>query len=183
MLEQTKEALKNKFYEVGAIKFGKHVLSSGKETECFVDVKKVAFDPDGFDMLGELGSYYIYNKERCNGKMYNLASVATGGTYVAQSIMVKLRRPVISVTIRPDNVRYPISGNFEEYKSYALIKDVISTAISALKAASLIGDNGSEVEYVLAVVDLEMGGADALQDAGLDFDSMLTKSELGLDID
>ena len=54
----------------------------------------------------------------------------------------------------------------------------ITTGGSAIKAVEKIRDAGYFVKRVLAIVDRQEGGADALDDAGLELYSLFTLEDL-----
>ena len=60
-----------------------------------------------------------------------------------------------------------IEGPFREGDRVAVIEDVITTGGSALRAARAVRDAGGVVTGVLALVDREEGGREALESAGL----------------
>jgi orotate phosphoribosyltransferase len=60
-----------------------------------------------------------------------------------------------------------IEGPFREGDRVAVIEDVITTGGSALRAAEAIRAAGGVVTGVLALVDREEGGREALEGAGL----------------
>ena len=59
-----------------------------------------------------------------------------------------------------------------------VLEDVITTGGSAIKAVEKIRDAGYFVKRVLAIVDRQEGGADALDDAGLELYSLFTLEDL-----
>jgi orotate phosphoribosyltransferase len=60
-----------------------------------------------------------------------------------------------------------IEGPFEPGDRVAVIEDVITTGASALKAAQAVTDAGGHVLGVLALIDREEGGREALEAKGL----------------
>ncbi|MGH3424404.1 MAG: hypothetical protein ACRDO8_06740, partial [Nocardioidaceae bacterium] len=61
-----------------------------------------------------------------------------------------------------------------------LVEDIVTSASEALAAAAALTDAGATVSSVLAVVDREQGGAEAVAAAGLPFDPLFRLSELGI---
>ena len=59
-----------------------------------------------------------------------------------------------------------------------VVEDVITTGGSALKAVDTIRGAGGIIAGVLALVDREEGGREALQDAGLHVIALATASEI-----
>ena len=60
-----------------------------------------------------------------------------------------------------------IEGPFQPSDAVVIIEDVITTGSSALKAVDAVRAAGGTVAGVLALVDREEGGREALERAGL----------------
>lgn len=71
-----------------------------------------------------------------------------------------------------------IEGPFSAGDRVAVIEDVITTGGSALKAAEAIRAAGGVVAGVLALVDREEGGREAIEAAGLPVISLTRASEI-----
>ena len=55
-----------------------------------------------------------------------------------------------------------------------VLEDVVTTGGSAIKAVNVLRDLGYEVNRVVAIVDRQEGGRDAMIDAGLELHSLFT---------
>ena len=55
-----------------------------------------------------------------------------------------------------------------------VLEDVVTTGGSAIKAAEKLRDAGYEVKRVVAIVDRQEGGIDAMKEAGLELRSIFT---------
>jgi orotate phosphoribosyltransferase len=71
-----------------------------------------------------------------------------------------------------------IEGPFQEGDRVAVIEDVITTGGSALRAVDAIRSAGGTVGGVLALVDREEGGRDALESAGLSVVALARASDI-----
>ena len=71
-----------------------------------------------------------------------------------------------------------IEGPFQAGDKVVVVEDVITTGGSALKAVEAIRAGGGEILGVLALVDREEGGREALEAAGLNVISLATASDL-----
>lgn len=71
-----------------------------------------------------------------------------------------------------------IEGPFQAGDMVVVVEDVITTGGSALKAVEAIRAGGGEILGVLALVDREEGGREALEAAGLNVISLATASDL-----
>lgn len=72
---------------------------------------------------------------------------------------------IIEGTLRPDD-------------RIAVIEDVITTGGQALAAAQRLKEAGGDVRQIVAVIDRQEGGAEAIVDAGYRFNALLTRRDL-----
>jgi orotate phosphoribosyltransferase len=73
-----------------------------------------------------------------------------------------------------------IEGLLEPGERVVLVEDVVTTGGAALAAVDVLRASGAEVLAALAVVDREEGGAAAFAARGVPFESLFTRSALGL---
>ena len=76
--------------------------------------------------------------------------------------------------------RRRIEGNFTAGDSVVVVEDVITSGRSAAEAIDAITAGGGTVLGVLAVVDREQGGREALESRGIFVVVLTTTSELSL---
>jgi orotate phosphoribosyltransferase len=91
-------------------------------------------------------------------------------------------RPVRAFTVRKEAKAHGtgklLEGPFEATDRVVVIEDVITTCGSALRAVDTIRAAGARVLGVLAVVDREEGGREAIELAGLEVVSIARVSEI-----
>jgi orotate phosphoribosyltransferase len=73
-----------------------------------------------------------------------------------------------------------IEGNFRPGSDVVVVEDVITTGGSAQKAIAAVETAGAKVVGVLAVVDREQGGREALEAGGVKVVVLTTASELSV---
>jgi orotate phosphoribosyltransferase len=76
-----------------------------------------------------------------------------------------------------------IEGNFEAGSRVVVIEDVITSGGSALQACAAIEAEGGEVTGVLAIIDRESGGREAIEAKGYRVITLFRVSELLSDPD
>jgi len=90
--------------------------------------------------------------------------------------------PVRAFTVRKEAKTHGtgkvIEGAFESGDRVVVIEDVITTGGSALRAVEAVRAAGATVLGVLAVVDREEGGREALEAAGLEVATLVTAREI-----
>ena len=76
-----------------------------------------------------------------------------------------------------------IEGPFRPSDRVAVIEDVITTGSSAIKAAKAIRDAGGQIAGVLALVDREEGGREALEMEGFKVIALTRASDIVAQMD
>ncbi len=152
-----KERLVERMIEVGALKFGDFVLSSGKRSRVYVDVKVASTYPDILDMIASGIAELLETME-----FDKIACVELGGVPVAVATSLKLGKPLI--IFRKERKDYGLGGDrigeLREGERVVIVEDVITTGKSALSAARRVEESGGVVVAIVAVVDREESGRD-----------------------
>jgi orotate phosphoribosyltransferase len=90
--------------------------------------------------------------------------------------------PIRAFTVRKEAKAHGtgklIEGPFNAGDRVAIVEDVITTGGSALRAADAVRAAGGEILGVLALVDREEGGCEALEAKGLRVISLVTGSDI-----
>jgi orotate phosphoribosyltransferase len=138
----------------------------------------------GLRLIGELGLLAIREEG------WNAAAVG-GLTLGADPVSYAIARasvdapPVIDAfTVRKETkahgAKRRIEGRFEPGQAVVVVEDVVTTGSSALTAAGAIVEAGGVVAGVLAVVDRDEGGREAVTEAGYPLRSLVSLADLGL---
>lgn len=150
---------------------GEFTLASGRSSTLYIDARLTTMSPDGLALLGPLGLEAL---DRAGWRVDAVGGLTLGADPVAYAIgyaSALAGRPVRTFTVRKEpkahGTRSLIEGPFAAGDRVAIVEDVITTGGSALRAASAVRDAGGEVAGVLAVVDREEGGREALEREGL----------------
>lgn len=149
---------------------GQFTLASGRQSAYYVDARPATMSARGLSLVGRLGLAAI----RAAGWSPHLVGGLTlGADPVAYAIAAASDRdpPAIDgFTVRKDAKTHGtgrrIEGTFRAGALVVVVEDVITTGGSALRAIEAVRDAGGEVLGVLAVVDREEGGREALSAAG-----------------
>ncbi len=138
--------------------------------------------PEGLSIIGPLGFERI---EQLGWIVDSVGGLTLGADPIAYAISYASAgtpRPLRAFTVRKEAKTHGtgklIEGPFRPGDGVAVIEDVITTGGSALKAADAIRAAGGEVRGVLALVDREEGGREALEAAGLQVVALATAKEI-----
>lgn len=159
--------LVRRLIEVGALKFGDFILSSGKRSNVYVDIKLAITYPDILEMIAERIAEILKKYE-----FEKVACIELGGVPIATAVSLKTKKPL--VIFRKEQKSYGVGGDMvgeiKDGERVAVVEDVITTGKSALSVAERIKKKGGKIATIVAVVDRE--------ESGMEFESVLKLSEL-----
>lgn len=161
---------------------GQFTLASGRTSNFYVDARLTAMSPDGLALIGPLGLHAIAGAGWRPDSVGGLTLGADPISYAISYASATSARPVRAFTVRKEPKAHGtgkvIEGPFRGGDRVVLIEDVITTGGSALRAAAAVRQAGGEILGVLALVDREEGGREALEADGLSVRSLATASDL-----
>jgi orotate phosphoribosyltransferase len=156
---------------------GQFTLSSGRTSTLYVDARKTTMSPDGLALVGPLGLAAIraagWAPDAVGGLTLGADPVAYAIAYAsALAADAGGPPPVRSFTVRKapktHGTAQLIEGPFRAGDRVVVVEDVITTGGSALRAVEAVRAADGSVIGVLAVVDREEGGREAIErDAGV----------------
>ncbi len=136
----------------GAIKKGEFILSSGKKSTIYIDIKHAITNPEILNEIGERMS------EKLEGLYFDrIACIELGGVPVAVALSLKLFKPlVIFRKVKKEHgVQDDRIGKIEMGDRVVVVEDVITTGKSVKNVIERVENSGGEVVAVIAVVDRE----------------------------
>jgi orotate phosphoribosyltransferase len=174
-----KERLKKLLAKHG-LSFGDFVLSSGKKSHYYLDVRKVSTLPEGAFLLAKILLSMLAEDEvqALGGPTIGADPIA--GAVAAVSFLEGRQMPTFLVRkeVKAHGATRAIEGNLQKGWKVAILDDVVTTAGSILSAARAVEEAGCVVVRTLAVVDREEGGAEEIRRAGYRFDAIVKASEI-----
>lgn len=151
---------------------GHFTLSSGRTSTLYVDARLTTMSPDGLALIGPLGLAAVrdagWAPDAVGGLTLGADPVAYAIAYASALAAASGGPPMIrSFTVRKapktHGTAQLIEGPFGSGDRVAVVEDVITTGGSALRAIDAVRAAGGEVVGVLAVVDREEGGREAIE--------------------
>ena len=150
---------------------GHFTLASGRQSTLYIDARLTTMSPDGLALIGPLALGAI---DAAGWKIHAVGGLTLGADPVSYAIAYASAlagTPVRAFTVRKEAKAHGtgrlIEGPFRAGDRVAVIEDVITTGGSALKAIAAVRAAGGEVAGVLALVDREEGGREAIEREGL----------------
>jgi orotate phosphoribosyltransferase len=174
-----KEKLKSEILNK-AVVHGKVILSSGKEADYYVDLRRVTLDATAAPLVGEvmLELTKDLDYEAVGGLTLGADPVATAMMHVASSKGRKLDSFVVRKAEKAHGLQRRIEGPDVKGKKVLAVEDTSTTGGSVLTAVEALKEAGAIVVAVAVIV--ERGAAPKVKAAGLDYRAAYQLSDLGL---
>ena len=164
-----------------AIVHGKVILSSGKEANYYVDLRRVTLDAVAAPLVGEvmlaLTSELQY--DAVGGLTLGADPVATAMMHAAAAKGKHIDSFVVRKSEKQHGLQRRIEGPDVAGRRVLAVEDTSTTGGSVLSAVEALREAGAEVVGVAVIV--ERGAAPAIKEAGLPYFAAYSLSDLGLD--
>ena len=171
-----KEELIKMFFTENAILFGRFVLTSGKESSYYINVKRLSTNPKALRLIAKL----MAEKAHKAGVSFDrVAGPELGAVPIATALALETGKPLVIVRKKPKShgTGSQIEGEVKPGDRILLVEDVTTTGGSVLKAAEVLEREGAEVAAISVVVDREEGARERIGEKYL-FLPLVTVSEL-----
>jgi orotate phosphoribosyltransferase len=173
------ESLKNEILNK-AVVYGKVILSSGKEADYYVDLRRVTLDSIAAPLVGQvmLELTKDLNYEAVGGLTLGADPVATAMMHVAAQSGRKLDSFVVRKAEKAHGLQRRIEGPDVKGKRVLAVEDTSTTGGSVLTAVEALKEAGAIVVAVAVIV--ERGAAPKVIEAGYEYRAAYLLSDLGL---
>lgn len=159
---------------------GEFILASGKKSFYYFNCKPVTLDPEGRYCIGELACLLLDSED-----FQAIGGLTLGADPIAIAIsdaFFRRNRKIMSFIVRKEPKKHGtaqwIEGELERGTSVFIAEDVITTGQSTIKAIERARECGLEVKGVLALIDREEGGREAVLKLGVPVKRLFTRSVL-----
>lgn len=170
-MEKEKKELINLLKENKVVKFGKFTLSSGKESDYYVNMKMAITDPGILNLIAKIISGQIIED-----KIDKIAGPALGAVPIATAVSLESKIPMLMV--RKGKKGYGtsqlIEGNLKEGDSIIIVEDVTTTGNSLIKAIKALEENGGIIKKAFVIVDRNEGALENLKKEGIHLEPLLS---------
>ena len=173
--EQLREEIVKK-----AVVHGKVILSSGKEADYYVDLRRVTLDHVAAPLIGEvmLDLTKDWDYEAVGGLTLGADPVATAMMHTAAKQGKKLDAFVVRKAEKAHGLQRRIEGPDVKGKRVLAVEDTSTTGGSVLTAVEALKEAGAIVVGVAVIV--ERGAAPKIKEAGLEYRAAYQLADLGL---
>ena len=174
-----RDALKEEILKK-AVVHGKVILSSGKEAEYYVDLRRVTLDSIAAPLVGEvmLELTKDLDFEAVGGLTLGADPVATAMMHVAAGNGRKIDAFVVRKAEKAHGLQRRIEGPDVKGRKVLAVEDTSTTGGSVLTAVEALKEAGAIIVGVAVIV--ERGAKDKVESAGFKYLAAYQLSDLGL---
>lgn len=161
---------------------GDFILASGRKSDYYVDARRTTMSGQGQLLIGRLGLAALdargWAPRAVGGLTLGADPVAYAIAHAAQSAGRTLDAFTVRKETKAHGLGRRIEGCLITGDPVVVVDDVITTGHSALAAVAAVRQAGAQVLGVLAVVDREEGGREAIAADGIAVTALVLGSEL-----
>lgn len=179
-----RERLKELIQELAIVR-GKVILSSGKEADYYIDLRRVTLHQEASGLVGEVMLELL---DEAKLDFTNVGGLTMGADPVGTAIMHTARakdRAIDAFVVRKAQKSYgmgrQVEGPSVEGRDVIVLEDTSTTGGSALTAVEGVRKAGGNVIAVAVIVDRDTGAKERIEaEAGVPYLFAYGKDELGL---
>jgi orotate phosphoribosyltransferase len=149
------EALKDLIKEKGiVVNIDGITLSSGKSSIYYYDLKKIALDPKGANLIADLlfEEISILNAKSVGGLEIGAIPITTA-ILMKSADEHKLSGFVVRKHAKEHGLKYTVEGNLDP--PVVIVDDVLTTGASLMKAIEAVNDKGHNVKDIFCILERE----------------------------
>ena len=163
-----------------AVVHGRVTLSSGREADYYVDLRRITLDADAAPLVGRvmLEATTGMDFDAVGGLTLGADPVAAAMLHAAAASGRRLDAFVVRKEGKAHGLQRRIEGPDVAGRRVLAVEDTSTTGGSVLTAVEALREAGAEVVGVAVIV--ERGAADAVAAAGLTYRAAFTLTDLGL---
>lgn len=184
MIDEAKKQRLAELVKELAVVHGRVTLSSGKEADYYVDLRRATLHHEASPLIGEL-----LRELTADWDYDHVGGLTLGADPVATAIMHAgsagaAGRDIDAFVVRKEAKKHGMQRRIEgpdiEGKRVLIVEDTTTTGNSPLTAVAAAREAGATVVGVATVVDRATGAKDVIEAEGVEYRSLLGLSDLGL---
>ena len=166
-----------------AIVHGRVTLSSGKEADYYVDLRRITLDGEAAPLVGRVMRDLVADLDvvAVGGLTLGADPVATSMLHAAAAEGERLDAYVVRKAGKAHGLQQRIEGPSVEGRRVLVVEDTTTTGSSPLEAVSAVREAGGEVVAVATIADRATGAGARIEDeAGVPYRFVYSLQDLGL---
>jgi orotate phosphoribosyltransferase len=161
----------------------KVTLSSGRESDFYLDLRQTLMRPRGVVLTGEL----VLERLAQGTPVDAVGGMAVGAVPLVSAVLAAAaaRDPgtaLLGFFVRKEKKGHglgrQLEGGFRPGQTVALLEDTVTTGSSTLEAASIVEAAGGKVARVVCLVDRGEGGREAFAARGFTLEALFGRDDL-----
>jgi len=155
---------------------GDFILRSGKRSKYYLDKYLFETCPDILKALGKEFAKHVTDDVTL------IAGAELGGVALAAATAMETGKNwiIIRNSKKDYGTAKMVEGVLKPGDVILLVEDIATTGGQVLEAAKVITEAGAKVKKIVAVIDRRQGAEENITAAGYKFESILTKTDLGI---
>jgi orotate phosphoribosyltransferase len=157
-------------------------LSSGRQADYYVDLRRITLDADAAPLVGEVMLDLVadLSVDAVGGLTLGADPVATAMLHAASGRGRRLDAFVVRKEGKAHGLQRRIEGPDVTNRRVLAVEDTSTTGGSVLTAVEALREAGAKVVAVAVIVDRDTGARQAIEAEGLPYYAAYGVSELGL---
>ncbi|MCK9230132.1 MAG: orotate phosphoribosyltransferase [Syntrophales bacterium] len=155
-------------------------LASGKTSTYYFNCKPTTLDPEGMNLVGAVLFDMVADRD-----ITAAGGLTLGADPLANALSIiswQRGRPIKSFVVRKDakshGTQSALEGNVEAGERVIVLDDVITTGGSTIQAIHRVREAGLVVDSVIAFIDREEGGKQAIEAFVPDVRAIFSRTEI-----
>lgn len=165
-----------------AVVHGRVTLSSGREADYYVDLRRVTLDGEAAPLVGDVMLDLVsdLDVEAVGGLTMGADPVATAMLHSAHRRGRRLDAFVVRKAEKAHGLQRRIEGPDVAGRRVLVVEDTSTTGGSPLAAVEACREAGAEVVAVAVIADRASGAEERVREAGVDYRAAYSLADLGL---
>ena len=165
-----------------AVVHGRVVLSSGREADWYVDLRRITLDGEASPLVGRVMLDLVrdLDVDAVGGLTLGADPVATSMLHASAAKGERLDAFVVRKAGKAHGLQQRIEGPSVSGRRVLIVEDTSTTGSSPLEAATAAREAGAEVVAVATIADRSTGAAEKFAAAGLEYRHVFGLADLGL---
>ncbi len=165
--EPTRAKLAESLFRIGALRFGRFTLASGKSSSYYLDLRTVPSHPQTYELV--MSAFRDMVKAIGESNFDVIAGVATAGVTISSPLAFLLKKPMVYVRKeeKEHGLRKSVEGATTPGERALVIDDLVTTGGSVVSAVEALRGVGCVVKDSAVLVDRLEGAKANLAEAGV----------------
>lgn len=165
-----------------AIVRGKVILSSGREADYYVDLRRITLDGEAAPLVGLVMNELTrgLDFDAVGGLTLGADPVATAMLHASAAAGRRLDAFVVRKSGKAHGLQQRIEGPSIKGRRVLIVEDTTTTGASPMDAVAAALEEGADVVAVATIADRATGAREKLEAQGLTYVSAYSLAELGL---